>query len=193
MWEKIKEMFFYGSDPTAMGAPMNVEISLSTWIISDTHFFQLEAEQLFHRPSAWQNLLIQNWQRQVRADEMVLHLGDLSLGIMDDLAALIPFLPGRMILVRGNHDKFPAEHYSQLGIVLVEGSLDTLITDSTGKAHWLRFSHEPEPPMRGLLNLHGHIHNLPHITTNQPGYINCSIEVMEYRLWRLSEILADKV
>lgn len=54
----------------------------------------------------------------------------------------------------------------------------------------LIFSHRPVLPLEsGVLNLHGHVHNSP---TPELGasHVNLSVEVQDYRPWRLGEILA---
>ena len=57
----------------------------------------------------------------------------------------------------------------------------------------LIFSHRPIVPLEdGWINLHGHIHNgppPPEGSTLGPNHINMSVEVREYRPWRLGEII----
>jgi calcineurin-like phosphoesterase family protein len=57
----------------------------------------------------------------------------------------------------------------------------------------LIFSHRPIVPLEdGWINLHGHIHNVPPPPEGSnlgPNHINMSVEVREYRPWRLGDIL----
>jgi calcineurin-like phosphoesterase family protein len=57
----------------------------------------------------------------------------------------------------------------------------------------LIFSHRPIVPLEdGWINLHGHIHNVPPPPEGSnlgPNHINMSVEVREYRPWRLREII----
>jgi len=57
----------------------------------------------------------------------------------------------------------------------------------------LIFSHRPFVQLEdGWINLHGHIHNVPPPPEGSnlgPNHINMSVEVREYRPWRLGDIL----
>jgi calcineurin-like phosphoesterase family protein len=158
----------------------------STWIIADTHFFHANIGQYCDRPEGWQDLIIENWNRYIRPGEIVFHLGDLALGKKEDGEALVPLLNGKLYLMRGNHDRRGKAFYNKLGITLVPDPFRMIYS----KKLRLVFSHRPILPLDpGILNLHGHIHNNP-APELSPRYINMSIEVREYRPWRLSEILA---
>ncbi len=156
-----------------------------TWLISDTHFFHENIAEYCDRPAGWQDLIIENWNRWIHPNEIVFHLGDLALGKKEDAEALIPRLNGKLFLMRGNHDRRSVSFYNRFGITMVKDPYQ-METDTGLK---LIFSHRPIVPLPpGLLNLHGHVHNNP-----TPGlgsrHINLSIEVRQYRPWKLSEIL----
>ena len=168
-------------------------INLETWVIADTHFFDRSPELINLRPTGWQETLINNWKHQVLPDETILHLGDLSLCSGDELRGLIPCLPGRITLLRGNHDKFPSEFYRGLGIQIAVRAIDQLL-EYNQTEYWLRFSHEPEPElMPRMLNIHGHTHGLPTPFTGKPGYIDASPEALNYHPCRLREILDKEI
>ena len=87
--------------------------------------------------------------------------------------------------MRGNHDRRRKVFYANLGITLVKDPYS--MTHSSGQR--LIFSHRPISPLEpGLLNLHGHIQNNPSPDVG-PRHINLSVEVREYRPWRLGDIL----
>lgn len=165
-----------------------VELQLddSTWIIADTHFFHTNIGQYCDRPDGWQDMILENWNRYIQPGDIVFHLGDLALGKKEDTEALVPLLNGKLYLMRGNHDRRGKAFYDMLGITLVPDPLQMIYSKNLR----LIFSHRPilllEP---GVLNLHGHIHNNP-APELSPRHINLSIEVRDYRPWRLSEILA---
>jgi len=56
----------------------------------------------------------------------------------------------------------------------------------------LIFSHHPIVPLEdSWINLHSHIHNVPPPAEGSnlgPNHINMSVEVREYRPWRLGDI-----
>ena len=157
----------------------------STWIIADTHFFHANIGQYCSRPDGWQDLIIENWNRFIQPGETVFHLGDLALGKKEDAEALIPLLNGKLYLMRGNHDRRGTAFYQNLGIALVKDPFR--MVHSTGQR--LIFSHRPLNPLEpGALNLHGHIHNNPSPDVGAR-HINLSVEVREYRPWRLADVL----
>ena len=161
------------------------DLTSNTWIISDTHFFHTNIGRYCDRPDGWQDLIVENWNRLVRPDETVFHLGDLALGKRADIEALVPTLNGRIFMIRGNHDRRSRGFYAGLGIQLVK---EPFVMD---RDPWPRliFSHWPVFPIpKDALNLHGHIHNNPHPEVG-PQHVNLSIEVRDYRPWRLGEVI----
>jgi calcineurin-like phosphoesterase family protein len=157
----------------------------NTWLIADTHFFHANIGNYCSRPDNWQDLILENWNRLIRPDEIVFHLGDLALGKKEDAEALIPSLNGKLYLIRGNHDRRGVAFYRNLGITLVKDPYSVI--HSSGQR--LVFSHRPIAPLEpGMLNFHGHIHNNPSPGVG-PRHINLSVELREYRPWRLGEIL----
>ena len=156
-----------------------------TWIIADTHFFHANIGRYCERPADWQALIIQNWQRLIRPDEVVFHLGDLALAGKAIVQELMAPLPGQIFMLRGNHDRFSRAFYESLGITLVPDPYEML----SPSGQKLIFSHRPILPLApDVLNLHGHILNNPAPELG-PQHVNVSIEVREYRPWRLREIL----
>jgi calcineurin-like phosphoesterase family protein len=101
------------------------------------------------------------------------------------LFSLIPQLNGKVFLMRGNHDRRGVAFYHGLGITLVKDPYRMV----TNMGLNLVFSHRPIVPLPpGLLNLHGHIHNNPAPELG-PRHVNLSIEVRQYRPWRLGDVL----
>ena len=163
----------------------DLDLDENTWLIADTHFFHANIGQYCCRPDVWQDLTIENWNHLIQPGEIVFHLGDLALGHKEDAEVLIPLLNGKLFLMRGNHDRRGKAFYQNLGVSLVEDPYR--FTHTSGKV--LIFSHRPIAPLEpGVLNLHGHIHNNPSPDVG-PRHINISVEVREYRPWRLGDIL----
>ena len=165
------------------------EITLDTWIISDTHFFHENIGRYCNRPKNWQDLIIKNWNDLVSPDETVLHLGDFALGNKGNFDLLTGMLSGRLFLIQGNHDRISKSYCETRGVTLIKNTLTVEITDQMK----LIFSHRPIVPLEdGWINLHGHIHNVPPPPEGSnlgPNHINMSVEVREYRPWRLGDIL----
>jgi calcineurin-like phosphoesterase family protein len=157
----------------------------STWIISDTHFFHANIGRYCSRPDGWQDLIIENWNHFIQPGDIVFHLGDLALGKTEDTQTLIPLLNGKLYLMRGNHDRRGTVFYQALGITLVKDPYRM----ETGTGLKLVCSHRPIVPLPpGLLNLHGHIHNNPAPELG-PRHVNLSIEGLQYRPWKLGDVL----
>lgn len=77
------------------------------WFVADTHFFHHKAAQMrgFDSPDWMNNALINAWSQVVRATDHVFVLGDLSFAGTMNTNRVLGHLPGRLHLVRGNHDK----------------------------------------------------------------------------------------
>ena len=155
------------------------------WLISDTHFFHKNIGEYCTRSDNWQDLIIENWNRLIQPGEVVFHLGDLVLGKKEELEGLVSLLNGRLFMMRGNHDRRSSTYYQRLGITMVPGPYHLPLPSGIKVV----FLHRPILPLEpGVLNLHGHIHNSPSPELGA-GHINLSVEVRDYRPWRLGDIL----
>ncbi|NMC60227.1 MAG: hypothetical protein GYA51_12725, partial [Candidatus Methanofastidiosa archaeon] len=94
-------------------------ITPNTWIISDTHFFHENIGRYCNRPENWQELIIKNWNDLISPDETVLHLGDFSFGKRSNFDLLTEQLHGKIILIRGNHDRLGRMRYESRGVTIV--------------------------------------------------------------------------
>jgi calcineurin-like phosphoesterase family protein len=164
-------------------------ITPDIWIISDTHFFHENIGKYCNRPENWQDLIIKNWNELIALDEQVLHLGDFALGKKTNFELITGSLNGKLFLIRGNHDRLCKTYCEAHGVTLLN---ETLYVDYDDRIK-IVFSHRPIVPLLdGLINLHGHIHNAPPPPEGSnlgPHHINMSVEVREYRPWRLEDII----
>ncbi|HBG75214.1 MAG: hypothetical protein A2X25_12815 [Chloroflexi bacterium GWB2_49_20] len=165
------------------------EITPDTWIISDTHFFHENIGNYCSRPENWQDVIIKNWNVLISRDEQVLHLGDFALGKKSNFELLTNLLNGKLFLIRGNHDRLGRTYCETQGVTILNDPLMVKFGDYV----MLAFSHRSIFPLSdGIINLHGHIHNNPPPLEGSglgPNHINMSVEVREYRPWRLREIV----
>lgn len=164
-------------------------IDPDTWIISDTHFFHVNVGRYCNRPDNWQELIIKNWNDRISPQDTVLHLGDFSFGRRSNFDGLTEMLPGKMILLRGNHDRLSRTRYESRGVSICNSPIRVEFNNHIK----VIFSHRPIVPLdEGWINLHGHVHNCPPPPGGSPlgsNHINMSIEVRDYRPWRLGEII----
>jgi calcineurin-like phosphoesterase family protein len=129
---------------------------MNVYIISDTHFNEGGIETYCVRPENYTRTIITNWRRTVRPEDVVIHLGDVFIGNHDDWSKVYPLLPGRKILVRGNHDR------KRSLLWWMENGFDVATDGMAFREVWL--SHEPVNylPVGCKLNIHGHLHNIWH-------------------------------
>jgi calcineurin-like phosphoesterase family protein len=99
---------------------------------------------------------VKNWKQVVKPEDTVIHLGDVQIGKKSDQHDILSSLPGRKILVRGNHDRqWSCTRWMSAGF---DFACDSMIFRNC----WL--THEPADklPTGTTLNLHGHLHNIWH-------------------------------
>jgi len=146
---------------------------------SDTHFGHKRIHKFrteFESESQHQEYVIERWNETVGKNDKVYLLGD-SAFTMESIEA-VRRLNGTKILLRGNHDKLNTSVYLWVfkevcGIIRY-------------KDFWL--SHAPIHPqeLRGLKNIHGHVHNA---TIPDNRYFNACLENIDYRPIEYFELL----
>lgn len=85
---------------------------MSIWFTSDTHFGHANIIKFQGRPFSsaieMDEAIITNWNKCVKPNDKVYHLGDFSFDKRPDIVARR--LNGRKYLIRGNHDHFKQSH-----------------------------------------------------------------------------------
>jgi len=122
------------------------------WIFADSHWHQ-EGERIC-RPDNHTQLQFANIKRTVGPDDLVIHVGDVTWNnklLKQDLDAL----PGRWVLVRGNHDQESLTWYMRNGFIF---ACESFVFRK------VLFTHHPANELSGLalLNVHGHLHGNGH-------------------------------
>ncbi len=84
-------------------------------------------------------------------------------------------LPGKKILVRGNHDDKSLEKYTEMGW---DFACDSIVMKLGGVV--ILFSHKPRLGHRADINIHGHFHDL-HREDFSRLYLPLSLEAMGYQ------------
>lgn len=128
------------------------------FVISDLHIGHKKIMQFAgdyrHGETPEENVehIFSAWNARVRKRDTVYVLGDICMDI--NLMPKIGELNGTKIMIRGNHDIYPTEEYLKV-FKEVHGLFK--YRSKTFKA-W--FSHCPIHPqeLRGLINVHGHVH-----------------------------------
>lgn len=138
---------------------------MDIWIISDTHFNHENIKKYENRPEDFNELIIENWNKVVKPNDLVLHLGDVILGQDKDkhMVEILKRLNGRKILTIGNHDPRDWRWYLENGFDFVS---DFYVVSNVA------FSHAPLTPLpyqtktnhgeQVAFNIHGHFHRGKH-------------------------------
>lgn len=153
------------------------------FVTSDHHFGHARISELAGRPFAsvdeMNAVMIERWNALVKPDDVVLHLGDLALGPIDDSVALTARLNGTRLLVPGNHDRVSPATQSKRAIerfrpIYEDAGWTVLPEILAGTRHGVQLlaCHYPyagdtsgverhsshRPDNTGLPLLHGHTH-----------------------------------
>lgn len=169
------------------------EQKLRTWLTSDLHLFHTNIILYCGRP--YENTdqmnkgIISAWCDVVAPDDRVIVVGDLSAGLgqrADELRSIIGLLPGKKILVLGNHDRQAAQWYLDAGF---ESVTDWILEDGILFIHKPVTSMNPDSvqifeQLQPRLVVHGHIHSKDR---SIPGHFNVAWD-RHHRLIDLEEI-----
>jgi calcineurin-like phosphoesterase family protein len=145
------------------------------FVIADTHFFHDNIIKYCGRPfrggEEMNEFLLDEWNRVVSPEDLVIHCGDVALGQTELIIELCNKLNGTKILVEGNHDRRKSVTvWKQAGFELVKTK------------PWIVgqfvFSHEPVVVPDWGFNYHGHSHGMWAV----PGanHMCVSVECLQY-------------
>lgn len=150
---------------------------MKIWLIADTHFNHDKMQTYCQRPENFTRQIWSHWHDMVKPNDTIIHLGDVGIGNWRNFG--IEELPGRKILIRGNHDRAHSNtwwmehgfHFACDGLVF--------------RHQWL--THEPSTSLASgcEFNIHGHLHNFD--VTHHPEYKSkpfhrlLAVEYTDYR------------
>ncbi|WP_428003686.1 metallophosphoesterase [Acidovorax sp.] len=161
------------------------------WMTADLHLGHTNIIQYCNRPftdAAQMNERLVAQTRKVKDDEWLVIVGDLAMGDHDAATALVRRIPGRKVLVLGNHDltragkcRYLNERAEDRRRPLFEAVVPFLFwQDSLGQNVFV--SHYPSTvdyPLPRILNYHGHLHRqvVPH--TDSIHFVNVGWDVTQ--------------
>jgi calcineurin-like phosphoesterase family protein len=153
------------------------------WFVSDTHFFHAnilkflrnDGKRLrheFHNLEDMHEYMVSKWNENVKDNDYVYHLGDVTFQYHAGFNNLMSRLKGKKRLIVGNHDAIwnPALMRWFEKVDLWKGF----------KEHNFTASHMPlriDGFRDGAFNVHGHVHANSLVDKR---YINVSVEVRGY-------------
>ena len=157
------------------------------WIVSDTHFCHDMLVEANLRPPNADELMVKHWNNQVKPEDVVIHLGDTAWPRAYE-QDIFNKLPGKKILVMGNHDRKSAQWYMEHGFdfvcnqfMLKYGGFDIVFTHMP----WINHPYD--------VNVHGHYHdNFNREIYNKTPWLYCvSMEVLNYQPLSMHRLIKE--
>jgi len=166
------------------------------FVISDTHFNHanilkfLKADGSRSRPEfknveEMNEVIIDNWNKTIKPDDIIYHLGDFTFGGAHNIAKIAPRLNGRKRIILGNHDYDAADfvgHFDKITSWRVFSKKDTFrktVALCHYPLHWSACD-------RADINIHGHLH---YQTVDDHRYVNVCVEHTNYKPVSIEEII----
>ena len=166
------------------------------YFTSDTHFGHFNIIKYCNRPyqsiDEMDEALITNWNRTIRPNDIVYHLGDFCFSSYNRLNEILERLNGELHMIRGNHDRVIEDNfkYGELGKIR-----------SLRDYHSLRVNHKTiimshyafrvwDKSHHGSIHIYGHSHGtLPPQGLSVDVGVDCKEITPEYRPISLDELL----
>lgn len=134
---------------------------MKTYLITDTHYNHGKIKTYCQRPDNFTELIIKNWQNTVTEEDLVIHLGDVIIGKRQDLKMIMDQLPGKKVLVMGNHDEDKSPTW------FMSNGFDFACKAMAYRGCWLTHRPSGELPAGCTINIHGHLHNFMEKTPDE--------------------------
>lgn len=166
------------------------------FVISDTHFGHVNILSFtnadgsrvreFDSVDEMNERMVENWNAVVNDQDIVYHLGDVYFG---QGHSVLHRLKGRKRLLLGNHDDGKDERlhkvFQKIELWRMFPEFNCLLTHVPVHESAL---------YKVQYNLHGHVHTGSHRgLIEDPRYINCCVEVRDYKPVALEEIMNNVV
>lgn len=176
------------------------------WLISDTHFFHdnvlkftddngnIVRGSRFGTMEEMNDCIVENWNRVVKDNDRVFHLGDVNFGSKEQFVPLWQRLRGRKSLILGNHDDaaFFLKHnlvetvqvfrmLSEFGVALTHVPVHPGCLFQFPNKDGTNGVTEPIP----VLNAHGHLHHKP---SPEGRYRSVCVEQIDYTPINIEEL-----
>lgn len=156
---------------------------MNTYFISDTHFdddrLNLYGRDLvFKNKSEVDDTIIENWNKKVKNNDLIIHLGDVSM--TEKGLEKIRKCNGVKILIKGNYDDINQTAKFDVSDELLLRYFNNVISESTIKLENENFylNHFPEKGKSDVFNIVGHIHGLWKVQRNM---INVGVDCWNYQ------------
>ena len=159
----------------------------NTFVIGDPHFWHNKIIDYCSRPFSsveeMNETLIDNWNKIVKKDDIVIVNGDFALCGKNKLIEVGKRLKGRKRLILGNHDGASLETYREAGFEYIYNY--PIIVDN-----FFIVSHMPQPifPNGLYANIYAHVHNDLNFLDYTARSFCTSVERIDYAPINLEDI-----
>jgi calcineurin-like phosphoesterase family protein len=158
------------------------------YIWSDLHLNHEAVLRYENRPfnsvQEMNKTLIKNWRETVSSKDTIFNLGDVSFKTTkDELEKIIKNLPGKKVLILGNHDRSKSLSWWR------DVGFDEVYPYPIIYEGFFMLSHEPLYicPEMPYVNIHGHTHG--ECFDNYVQRMNVSVENIEYKPVSLDDLV----
>lgn len=140
---------------------------INTFFTADTHFWHTSAVRFrkgFESVEHMNEVLVENWNRRVKRNDIVYHLGDVSTAGATKTIDILSRLNGNKILVLGNHDHKMSKGVTSGFFERIEHLMEIKVEDADATDGYQRIvlCHFPlltwNRAHYGTWHLHGHSH-----------------------------------
>lgn len=153
---------------------------MTDYVTGCTHFGHANIIRLAGRPFAcveeMDEAMIERWNETVKPGDTVYHLGDFSMQGRHT-ARVEPLLNGRLVRIRGNHDK---ESWGQ-PYLEIESCGERIVLCHYPFEEWNGW-------FRGSLHFHAHTHAKNFVTAERRGY--AGVDACDFRPLAMEEAIA---
>ena len=195
---------------------------MTIFFTSDTHYGHSNiikfgrGNGIFDSINHHDEVLRNNWFSTVKPEDTVYVLGDIALGDIEITLKNFALLPGRKLLVPGNHDRISSSTnsksrierftpaYEEVGFEILPENTSIFIETSKGKREVL-LSHFPyaatvhenaikdkfakyRPVNRGLPLVHGHSHSTERFNPDNKLEFHVGVDANDFKPVNISEI-----
>lgn len=165
---------------------------------SDTHFCQNHS--FIYEPRGFSSIeehdeaLVENWNKVVKPEDRVIHLGDIMLN-NEKGVEYIKRLNGEICIVWGNHD-CKQELFSELPNVIILGYAHlfkyNLLSFYLSHYPTLTANYDDKHFLQHVINLHGHTHQQANfLYPNNPFIYHVGVDSHNYTPVHIDEVITE--
>lgn len=170
---------------------------MTTWLVSDTHFFHQNLinygiRKYYVDADDMNYYILNEWNSLVRPEDNVIHLGDFCCGDdFESIEELCQKVNGKVTLCLGNHDTFKkVQIYSKYFRVCSSLQIgDMLFSHVPVHESFLNENSQRSNCINARFNIHGHDHNGRDLGCR---YFNVCWDYLEHQSWFMNHFISSE-